>query len=539
MNLRCGLVPNNAISLSFFSFMFVVGISLDARAGSLRLTWTDNSNNEAGFKIERKTGSNGSFALIATVAANTTSYTDSGLTDGMTYCYRLLAYDASRTSAYSNEGCNVAISTTKKHTLNVGKSGSGSGTVISAPAGITCGSDCSEVYFSGTPITLTATPAAGSVFAGWSNPSCGAFNITANTSCTATFNTSSTTTYSLSVTKTGSGAGTVTSTPAGINCGSDCSQSYNSGTAITLWANAAAGSTFVGWSPAGCENSVMTANISCAASFQSGLTVGSRIGVFRPSTGEWLLDLNGNGIFDGCGVDKCVADFGDSNWLPIVGDWFGDEKTKIGVFEPSSGAWHLDDGDGQRGVCGTDGDICIVSFGSAGMVPVAKDLTAEDRIVIGTFQAQSQNQNGRRKQGVWQFDSDGDGVLDNCNVDECVENFGAAGDLPVVGDWSRTGAGAIGFFRPQTGEWYLDYNNNGKWDGSSIDKLLGVFGGSGDLPVVGDWDGKGIVRIGIFRPSTRKWMLDLNGNGTLEDCGVDICLGPFGNSDDLPVVGNW
>jgi hypothetical protein len=53
-------------------------------------------------------------------------------------------------------------------TLTVAKSGTGSGTITSAPAGIDCGSDCSEIYASGTPVTLTATPTSPATFGGWS-----------------------------------------------------------------------------------------------------------------------------------------------------------------------------------------------------------------------------------------------------------------------------------------------------------------------------------------------------------------------------------
>ena len=55
-------------------------------------------------------------------------------------------------------------------------------------------------------------------------------------------------TYTLTVTKTGAGSGTVTSDSAGINCGEDCNEVYNEGTAVTLTATPDAGSTFEGWS---------------------------------------------------------------------------------------------------------------------------------------------------------------------------------------------------------------------------------------------------------------------------------------------------
>jgi hypothetical protein len=53
------------------------------------------------------------------------------------------------------------------YTLMVVKAGSGSGTVTSSPAGINCGSTCSSNYDEGTKVTLTATAAPGSTFAGW------------------------------------------------------------------------------------------------------------------------------------------------------------------------------------------------------------------------------------------------------------------------------------------------------------------------------------------------------------------------------------
>ena len=56
--------------------------------------------------------------------------------------------------------------------------------------------------------------------------------------------------YTLTVSKTGTGNGTVTSSPSGITCGTDCTESYNDGTTVTLTANQDANFSFTGWSGA-------------------------------------------------------------------------------------------------------------------------------------------------------------------------------------------------------------------------------------------------------------------------------------------------
>jgi hypothetical protein len=75
--------------------------------------------------------------------------------------------------------------------LTVTKAGAGSGTVASLPAGISCGSDCSHSYNEGTDVTLTASPDAGSTFAGWSGACSGTsdcnLDMDSDKSVTATF----------------------------------------------------------------------------------------------------------------------------------------------------------------------------------------------------------------------------------------------------------------------------------------------------------------------------------------------------------------
>src|SRR6185369_14622079 len=100
-------------------------------------------------------------------------------------------------------------------------SGSGTGTVTSTPSGINCGQACNSDFPAGTSVKLTATPGAGSVFAGWGGACSGTgscsvtMGATNNDSVSATFNLSPQT-FSLAVSLAGSGSGTVTSAPSGI-----------------------------------------------------------------------------------------------------------------------------------------------------------------------------------------------------------------------------------------------------------------------------------------------------------------------------------
>jgi hypothetical protein len=60
------------------------------------------------------------------------------------------------------------------------------------------------------------------------------------------------------------------------------------------------------------------------------------VGIFRPATGNWYLDTNGNGIYD------ITVHFGTTGDIPMPGDYNGDGLTDLAVFRPSSGYWYFD-----------------------------------------------------------------------------------------------------------------------------------------------------------------------------------------------------
>ncbi len=116
-----GILSNGTILSNFYIFnpdnnTYVKLNSLNApnelttvasSSSQVNLTWNDNSNNETGFKIIRKTGL-GEYAFIHTAAQNITSYSDNDLVDGTGYTYRIIAINSNGAySEYSSESSAV------------------------------------------------------------------------------------------------------------------------------------------------------------------------------------------------------------------------------------------------------------------------------------------------------------------------------------------------------------------------------------------------------------------------------------------------
>jgi len=196
----------------------------------------------------------------------------------------------------------------------------------------------------------------------------------------------------------------------------------------------------------------------------------NKIGIYRQ--GMWYLDLDNSGTWSGCGTDGCWGPFGGLPLdIPVVGDWTGDGKSKIGFYR--QGMWYLDlNGNGGWDGCGID--ACLGPFGGYGIdVPVAGDWTGNGLTKVGIY-----------RQGMWYLDKNGNGSWDGCGTDDCLGPFGGLSlDVPVVGDWNRDNKSKIGIYRQ--GAWFLDLNGNGNLDGCETDLCNESFGGySGDIPIL-------------------------------------------------------
>jgi uncharacterized repeat protein (TIGR02543 family) len=132
---------------------------------------------------------NTSVTLAATAATGSAFTGWSGACTG-TAATCTVTMDAAKSVTATFDTTTTTTSTQTTYTLTVKKDGNAKGTVASDPSGIACGRDCSEGYAAGTRVTLTATPATGATFTGWSGACAG------TGTCTVTLNQSTSVTAS-------------------------------------------------------------------------------------------------------------------------------------------------------------------------------------------------------------------------------------------------------------------------------------------------------------------------------------------------------
>jgi len=142
----------------------------------------------------------------------------------------------------------VAHFETEKRKLAITRVGGGTSRVMSTPAGIDCGPNCTAMFTLGAVVQLAAPAGGDAVFMGWTGHSdCadGKVEMQDNRDCTANFAGADS---NLNVLVVGKGSGTVTSTPPGIDCEGSCSHSFQTDEGVELKAVPDEDSVFAGWS---------------------------------------------------------------------------------------------------------------------------------------------------------------------------------------------------------------------------------------------------------------------------------------------------
>ena len=230
------------------------------------------------------------------------------------------------------------------------------------------------------------------------------------------------------------------------------------------------------------------------------------LGVFRPSTGAWLVSCSS---VTNCPGGTLTVPWGTAGDLPVPADYDDDGTTDYGVWRPGNGSWWVRNGaSGATLVAG-------VAWGQFGDCPIASRL----RGVNGPGPMQLNV--WRPSSGVWYYGRsfEGTGGL--------TFEFGTYGDIPFGADMDGDDDGDFVVFRPSTGTWY----------GESPDFAI-AWGQPGDIPVARSDLLTQIEALIIYRPTT----------GLIYKCFVPVgssCLfgtateGPSGSPGVVPLQDRW
>jgi hypothetical protein len=240
------------------------------------------------------------------------------------------------------------------------------------------------------------------------------------------------------------------------------------------------------------------------------LTQPTTIGVWRPSNSTFYLRNSST-----AGAADFIIPFGQTNDLPLTGDWDGNGDDTIGVFRPSNNTFYLRNSNTPGAA-----DI-IVQFGQSGDLPVVGDWDGNGTVTIGVY---------RQGQTFLLRNSNTPGAADITLQFGTLNGSPIYGGAPLAGDWDGNGTVTLGIHKPATDTFYF---RNALSQGP-VDVVV-TYGQSGtDAPVTGDWDGNLTRTIGYYHLSDQSFHLRNANSG-----GPDALSFTFGQPGDVPVAGRW
>jgi len=251
---------------------------------------------------------------------------------------------------------------------------------------------------------------------------------------------------------------------------------------------------------------------------------GDTIGIFYNQSGGF-----GTGVFElsnsiTTGHPDTLMPDGSNIDSPVVGDWLGQGTVGIGVYRPPLATFILKDSTAPL-VPATH----VFTFGYSGTIPIAGDWTGSGHKTVGVYDP---------TKGVFYLRNS----LSTGFADETVV-FGPKNGLPVVGHWDGTAVDHVGVY--SNGVFYLtaSYCGVGATCVGSLYKAVN-FGAAADLPVVGDWSHSGATELGVYRPSNGVFYLCTSPTQTCANADVStVWQNPTYYGVPLlggtPIAGHW
>ncbi|MCX6992831.1 MAG: hypothetical protein NT011_06770, partial [Kiritimatiellaeota bacterium] len=223
-------------------------------------------------------------------------------------------------------------------------------------------------------------------------------------------------------------------------------------------------------------------------------------------------DTDGDGYSDGAELLRYRTDPLDPTSYPLYqplctdawpspGDYDGDGRSDLGVYDSKAGIWSLVTMTGQS---------VALPFGIKGAQPMVGDYTGDGCSEFSFYD-----------RGLW--------TISTYDGQSGTAVLGDASMLPAPADYTGDGCVDLAVFDTDDGTWYI-YD---VWSGAM---MSGQFGESGMIPVPGDYNGDGAADLVLYNPTTGYWLL-----GCLHKYyrTFTVIGGTFGGPTWIPVPGDY
>lgn len=260
----------------------------------------------------------------------------------------------------------------------------------------------------------------------------------------------------------------------------------------------------------GCQTACAQCSAGCAC-------VGEKFGAFDRIDGMWTLR-----DCDAAGPTESTFKYGQSAFLPVMGDWDGDGTDTVGVYNATTATFHLRN-QNSAGL----GEITF-GFGEPATswmdwrlwIPIAGDWDDDGIDTIGLYNSATSTFYLRNTNTAGYADISFQYGGENSNW------------WPVAGDWDGDGVDTIGLYDYNNSVFHLrNHNSAGSAD------LVYMYGRAPSTwrPMAGDWDGDGIDTIGLFDMlGGTVYLRNEHAAGP-----ADLTIAFEGVYSDFPVAGRW
>jgi hypothetical protein len=394
---------------------------------------------------------------------------------GTYYLYAVASDGLNSQERYSTGPLRVirpSAPSSQRLTVTVG----GAGSVMSSPAGINCGPDCTEDYATNTQVGLVPVPSSGSVFAGWSgDPDCGDGSVAMSTSrlCTASF---------VNVVGTSSLA-------RGLELNGD-------GASDSFRYRAATGEAVFDFSNhAGAFGSASVSAWGPGWTVQPADFDGNRLTdffLYSPSSGAWRKAVN-----NGAGDFAYFNSTWSPGWQTYIVDFNGDGRSDVFLYSFTNGLWFRCTSVGS----GTGDFACVAGSWSPQWRIHPADLDGNGRTDLFLYNAGT---------GQWfrAMNDGGSGFT-------YVAGLWSPGWEITPGDYNGDGRSDLFLYSSATGQWFVAANT-----GSDFAYTSDFWAPQWTIHGGADFDGNGATDLFVYNRSNGSWFVCLsNGAGAFSYVG--------------------